>query len=135
MPASARINEQLVKILYYILCVLCVTRITVSAGSERRPAKTAWFKLDPPAKRVLFEKAVTLKRGDSYESVTNQLGTPTYDRRVAPKESNRIIGRSLTYYAVKLDKNLVNELQDELVDVFLDEKNKVQSVYIRGSLD
>jgi hypothetical protein len=50
------------------------------------------------------------------------------------KESSRVVGRSLSYYAVIWQSGLVNELHDELVEVYLDEHDLVRSVHIRVSL-
>ena len=51
------------------------------------------------------------------------------------KENNHIIGRNLECYAVKWEANLVNEIHDELVYVFLDEKDHVQSVQIKVNVE
>ena len=83
----------------------------------------------------MVEKAITLKVGDSFQTVTNTLGVPTKDQRLARKEDSRAIGRSLKYYAVIWERGLVNELHDELVDVTLDERDRVRSVRIRVALE
>lgn len=101
------------------------------AQAERHPS----FQLDAAAKRKLVEKATALKIGDSFQTVTNALGAPTFDRKIARKENGRILGRSLKYYAVIWEHGLVNELLDELVDVTLDEKDRVRSVRIRVTLE
>jgi|SRR5579862_3922313 len=92
------------------------------------------FQLDAAAKRKLVERTLALKVGDSYDSVTNALGVPTIDQTLMKKETNRIVGRSLTYYAVIWERGSVNELNDEFVDVSLDERNRVSSVLIRINL-
>ena len=100
-------------------------------GSPKRPS----FQLETQAKRALVEKAASLKAGDSYQTVTNKLGIPTHDQRFARKESSRVIGRSLKYYAVVWESGLVNEIHDEFVDVSLDERDRVRSVRIRVILE
>jgi hypothetical protein len=84
---------------------------------------------------LLVEKAVALKPGDSYQNVTNKLGTPTYDQVLAKKANRRSLGRSLKYSVVTWEAGLVNELSDELVDVVLDERDRVRSVSMRVTLE
>src|SRR5689334_13095955 len=100
------------------------------ARAEQHPS----FQLSAAAKRKLAEKAVALKTGDSFQTVTNALGTPTYDQPLMAKDSREIVGRDLKFYAVISQPGLVNELQDELVDVTLDKAGRVRSVYIRLTL-
>lgn len=108
------------------LALLLVLLATV-AHAEQQPS----FRLDASAKRKLVEKAMALKVGDSFQTVTNALGKPTYDQIGRTKESGRFISRSLTYYAVIWGRSPVNELLDELVAVTLDEQDRVRSVRIR----
>ena len=119
----------------FLLILLIAATVGVNAEAQTALSKHPSFQLDAQAKRALVEKATTLKPGDSYESVTNKLGAPTHDKQLARKESSRVIGRSLTYYAVIWEAGLVNELHDELVDVFLDERDRVLSVRIRVTLE
>jgi hypothetical protein len=105
--------------------------LAIVARADQHP----FFQLDASAKRKLVEKALTLKVGDSFETVTNTLGAPTFDQKLVRKERNEVIGRSLKYYAVVWERGLVNELHDELVDVMLDETDRVRSVLIRVTLD
>ena len=118
-----------------LLCLLLAAAFSVNAGSEPPSPKHPAFQLDPKAKRFLVEKAVALRPGDSFQSVTNKLGAPTYDQALARKEDSHVVGRSLKYYAVRWEAGLVNELHDELVDVFLDERGRVRSVSIRVTLE
>lgn len=106
--------------------------ITTSASAA---PQQPWFQLDAHAKRALTEKAATVKAGDSYESVIRKLGKPTHDEKLARKESDRVIGRALRYDAVIQEQDLVNDLMDEFVEVFLDERNRVRSVQIRVTLE
>ena len=101
------------------------------ARADQHPS----FQLEASAKRKLVEKATALKVGDSFQVVTNALDVPTFDQKLARKESSRIIGRSLRYYAVIWERGLVNELHDELVDVTVDGKDRVHSVRIRVTLE
>jgi len=110
--------------------VFLVVLATVAQAGQQ-PA----FQLDAAAKRKLVEKAMALKVGDSFQTVTNALGKATHDQRGTTKESGRFISRSLKYYAVIWERGLVNELHDELVDVTLDEKDRVRSVRIRVTLE
>src|SRR5713226_1381721 len=108
-----------------------------SAGAEPQTAlpKQPFFQLPVQAKQTLMEKAETLRSGDSYQTVVSRLGAPTYDQVLMRKENSRIIGRSLRYYAVIWESGLVNEIHDELVDVILDEKDRVRSVHIKVKVE
>jgi hypothetical protein len=105
--------------------------LAIVVRAEQHPS----FQLDASAKRKLVEKATALKVGDSFEVVTNALGLPSLDQKLARKESSRVVWRSLKYYAVIWERELVNEFHDELVDVTMDEKDRVRSVRIRVTLE
>jgi hypothetical protein len=111
-----------------ILCFLCLTLAGFVFGAD--PA----VNLDSKAKRALVEAALQLKNGDSVDVVFSKLGKPTYDDVMQRKEESKPFGRRLAYYAVIWKAGLVNELNDELVSVYLDDHGSVQSVSIRISL-
>jgi hypothetical protein len=113
------------------ILVLFILILTVSVRAEEHLS----FLLDSSAKRKLVEKAIALKPGDSFQTVTNSLGAPTFDQKLVKKESDEFVGRSLKYYAVIWKHGLVSELHDEYVDVFLDKKYHIRSVHIRVTLD
>lgn len=117
----------------FLLFLLFAAAAIASPASEVASPKHASFQLDAKARRELVEKAVALKPGESYQSVTNNLGAPTSDQVLAKKENDRIVGRSLKYYAVRWDPSLVGEA-DELVDVFLDPQDRVLSVFIKMTI-
>jgi hypothetical protein len=119
-----------------LFLLLFVTTI-FCANADPLPTQPAHpsFQLNAKAKRVLVEKAKSVKLGDSYQVVIKKLGTPTFDMKLARKESSRVIGRDLDYYAVIWEDGLVNEKKDELVNVFLDENDRVKSVHIRVKLE
>jgi hypothetical protein len=100
------------------------------ARAEQQPS----FRLTPAAKRKLAEKAVALKIGDSFQTVTNVLGTATFDQPLLGKDSREIVGRDLKYFAVIWQPGSADESQNELVDVTLDKGGRVRSVYIRLTL-
>lgn len=101
------------------------------ARAEQQPS----FKLNPAARRKLVESAVALKVGDSFQTVTNALGTPTFDQPVFDKDNPDIVGRDLKFYAVIWQHEAPNEMRDELVDVKLDKTGHVRSVYIKVTLN
>jgi hypothetical protein len=117
------------------LILLLAALVNMSIEAQTPAPKNPFFQLDARAKRALVEKASTLKPGDSYQSVTDRLGAPTHDQKIARKEGSRVVGRSLSYYAVIWQSGLVNELHDELVEVYLDERDLVRSVHIRVTLE
>jgi hypothetical protein len=121
----------------FLLTLLIAATVGASAEGQTTSPKHPSFQLDVQAKRVLVEKATAIKPGDSYQSVTNRLGAPTFDQRLATKHNNpmRVIGRSLKYYLVIWEAGLVSEGHDEFVDVFLDEHDRVRSVHFRLTLE
>ena len=117
-------------------CVLLVLATfmllpATAADVEQHPS----FQLDTSAKRKLVVKTTTLKVGDTFKTVTNVLGVPTFDQKLTHKENGRIFGRSLSYYAVIWERDLVNEFHDELVVVTLDENDRVRSIRIKVTLE
>lgn len=124
------LNVRCISHLVKTLALLILLLVT-AARAEQHPS----FQLDAAAKRKLVEKAAALKVGDSFQMVTNALGKPTHDQTGRTKETGRFISRSLSYYAVMWERGLVNELHDELVDVTLDEKDRVRAVRIRVTLE
>jgi hypothetical protein len=118
----------------FILFLLFMnTAVLVHAQTEtpKRPS----FRMDTSSKHKLVEKAAALRRGNSYQTVIAALGKATFDLPLVRKEDGRKIGRSLKYYAVVWETGLVNELLDELVDVALDENDRVRSVLIKVTLE
>jgi hypothetical protein len=108
--------------------------IPALAAKSFAAAQVPYFQITASEKRALAEKATIIKVGDSYKSVIQELGKPTFDQPLVAKTSDRVIGRNLKYYAVVWENGVVNELNDELVEVFLDESDQVVSVYIRLTL-
>src|SRR5579871_6083969 len=92
------------------------------------------FQLSAAAKRNLAEKAVSLKTGDTFQTVTNTLGMASFDQPLMRKDSTEIVGRDLKYFAVIWLPGSTDELQNELVDITLDKSGRVRSVYIRLTL-
>src|SRR5262245_28467034 len=99
-----------------VLALSMLLLADAAQAEQRQPS----FQMDASAKRRLAANATSLKVGDSIHVVTNALGVPTYDQKLAGKENGRVIRRSLKYYALIWDRGLVNELHDELVSITLD---------------
>jgi len=104
---------------------------SIVAQAEQQPS----FRLSAAAKRKLAEKAMALKVGDSFQTVTNALGTASFDQPLLGKDSREIVGRDLKYFAVIWHPGSADESQNELVDVTLDKAGRVRSVYIRITLN
>jgi N-acyl-D-aspartate/D-glutamate deacylase len=104
------------------------TAVAIAADAPK--AHPAWS-LPDNAKRKLVRNAAKLHVGDSYDKVIATLGKPNYDQRTFAKESPRLIGRSLKYYAVRWDADLVNERHDQLVRIWLDPQDRVRNISIR----
>lgn len=77
---------------------------------------------------------MALKMGDSFQTVTNALGVPSFDQPLLGKDSREIVGRDLKYFAVIWQPGSADESQNELVDVTLDKAGRVRAVYIRLTL-
>jgi len=82
--------------------------------------------LDGPTKRKLVEKALTLRAGDSFQTATNTLGTPT---------TNTNYGGDfhyLDYHMQAWQRERVDDSREaEYVRVRVDQSNRVVSVWIR----
>jgi len=117
-----------------ILLLILLVPIPVLAAEPFVSGQTPYFQMTAAEKRLLAEKASVIKIEDSYKNVIRKLGKPTFDQPLVAKTSDRVIGRNLKYYAVIWENGVINELNDELVEVFLDESNQVISVYIRLTL-
>jgi len=95
-----------------------------------RPVHRPFFTLNPTDREKLLEKAKTLQVGDSADRVLQVLGKPTLDqisasKTIPPAPSSR----SLTYCITIYEKDLVNELHDEYVNVDLGSQDRVREVY------
>ena len=90
------------------------------------------IKLPPAAKRALVEKAMTLKKGDSAETVVERLGKPTVDNRLGVGGGG-FITRSMKFYVVRSDRR-GTEAMDEHIDVYLDKKDRVDGIFIQVEL-
>lgn len=101
------------------------------AQAEQHPS----FQLNAAAKRKLVEKALALKVGDSFQTVTNALGIAGFDQPLLEQYGHEVIGRDLKFYAVIWPPGTADPSQNELVDVTLDKAGHVRSVYIRVTLN
>jgi len=118
-----------------LLLVALLVPLSVGAVDKHSPRRDPFFQMADAPKRRLAESAIRIRKGDSYKQVIELLGAPTSDQRGLPKQDKRRVVRTLSYYAVKWEKDLVNEFMDQLVDVFLDEHDRVICVYVRLSLE
>jgi hypothetical protein len=93
-----------------------------------------YYRRAPEATRTIVERAASVKPGDSKSMVLNRLGTPDHDIVLMRKERPEVIGRSMTYDIVKWKHNLVNEIYDQYVTIYLDPRDVVHKVIIRAEL-
>jgi len=124
-------SETVVKGLIVLLIAASVPMGTF--GQER--GSQADYRRDPAAARVLVERAVSIKTGDSRTAVLNKLGSPDDDSVLMRKEKPEVVGRSMRYDVVKWKRGLVNELYDQYVDVYLDKSDIVTQVVVRVTLE
>ena len=119
------------KIISVVIVCASIWSNTASAAGIDDP----FIKIGETEKRALLTKANMLIQGDSVERVLELLGTPFSDDLMMRKENNEVLGRSLKYFAVKLDKGLVNEIHDQLVNVYLGPDDRVDMIYVRIILE
>lgn len=120
-------------IVLLIVLLIVASRPIGTFGQER--SSEADYRRDPAAARVLVERAVSIKTGDSRTAVLDKLGSPDDDTVLMRKESPEIIGRAMRYDIVKWKRGLVNELHDQYVNVYLDKNGVVKYVVVRATLE
>jgi len=98
-----------------------------------RAEQSQSIRLSAAAKRTLVERALTLKKGDAYSKVIDQLGKPTIDQKIG-SGPGRFVVRSLKFYVVK-SAGVHNEQLDEHIDVYLDMRDRVKAVYIKVEVE
>jgi hypothetical protein len=100
-----------------------------SSTSRMTPEETKpFFRITDEQKAKLIEEMKNVQLGDSRQRVEALLGKPWSDHLVRTKETNKPTGRSVTYYAVKSSKTMVNEKTDEFVLLSFDNSDKLQKV-------
>lgn len=109
-----------------LLVLLMLTSATALSGEDK-----PYFSMSNIEKRKLLENVNNIKTGDTYESVISILGKPTYNQIAMRKENTEKIGRHLSYYAVKWEKDLVNEIHDQFVLISLDNTDRVENIYTK----
>ena len=91
---------------------------------RRRPL----FELDNSAKRKLVEKVLTLKSGDSFQTITNVLGTPSFNS-MTNAESYKAVGGFLRYDALVVSSYTgLSRVNDELIYLWLDSSNRLTRI-------
>ena len=92
--------------------------------------------LPPAAARKLVEKAVTLKSGDSYQTVTNALGKPDLDQAFGGRSDRPgPAQRCLHYNLFRPEGAPLGREPARYVEVYLDFKTeRVDSIFIKASL-
>jgi hypothetical protein len=118
---------------WFIVLLIAATAPMGAIGQER--GSQADYRRDAAAARILVERAVSIKTGDSRKTVIDKLGSPDEDSVLMRKEKPEIIGRSMRYDIVRWKRGLVNELHDQYVNVHLDSGDVVKSLVIRVTLE
>jgi len=109
--------------------------ISLTVYSGEPPARGNTPEASTHYKRTLVEKALALKAGDSYQTVTNRLGVPTNDTKHQNK-NGEWIGRSLKYFfdSKGVDEGDADGPFAESVLVFLDGQGRVRHVTLKVTL-
>jgi len=108
-----------------------VFALAVMGALAQQVPTPSGVRLDPAAKRALVERALSLRAGDTRETVIERLGKPAIDRATTMSGS-RVISRSLKYYVQKSTSG--GAALDEYIDVYLDKNNRVDAVYLNVEL-
>jgi len=109
--------------LFLFLLVLVAVGVLAQGITHKRPPQVT---LDAPTKRKLVEKAVTLKAGDSFQTVTNALGKPTTD-------TNYGDDWHILEYHIQIWEGAYGE-DAEFLKIRLDKSNRVISIWVRAEL-
>jgi hypothetical protein len=95
---------------------------------------TKWVSRPTAERRKIVEKAVTLKAGDSYQSVTNALGKPDLDEGFG-SDGKGPTQHILHYNLSRPEGFPIDSDHARFVRVYLDFKTKrVQHIFIKASL-
>lgn len=97
-----------------IVAALCSAGYSGDSSSQSRSTEPS-----SETKRALVEKALALSTGDSYQTVTNRLGVPTFDIMHQDK-NGKFFGRSLKYSFHSQGTDLLEGPFSESVVVYLD---------------
>jgi hypothetical protein len=92
------------------------------------------FHLDVAAKRKLVEKALTLRAGDTFATITNALGNPTLDQVLFVNKEGRSVDRRLRYNIVIWERDKFDEALDEFITLSLGEGDRLQGFRINVTL-
>jgi hypothetical protein len=112
----------------FILLLLGACAIYGQDHFRRKPS----FELDNSAKRKLVEKALALKSGDSFETITNALGTPSFDSMASP--GPRKSGGFLRYDALIWRATALVSGIDEFIYFHLNDSNRLRKIEISITL-
>jgi hypothetical protein len=116
-----------------MLLFLLAATISVSTWAGEPPSQHSDSELGTKAKRTLVDKALTLKAGDSYQTVTNRLGIPTYNTRHQNKNGSWI-GRSLKYDFHSRGSDELEGAFTESVVIFLDGHDRLRYITLKVTL-
>ena len=122
MILIVRRRPQHMRIFLLLLLGACALFGQVQVG--RRPL----FELDNSAKRKLVEKVLTLKTGDSFQTITNTLGVPSFNS-MTNAEAYKAMGGFLRYDALVVSSYAgLSRANDELIYMWLDNSNRLTRI-------
>ncbi len=106
-----------------LIVIVSVGAVFAQGITHMRAPKVS---LTAQAKRTVVEKAIMLKRGDHFQSVTNTLAVPTTD-------TNYGGDWHILEYHMQVWEGAYGE-DSEFIRIRLDQSNRVTSVWIRAEL-
>ena len=118
----------------FVKYIVAIAATTALGALAQVNGQVPDYRRAPAATRLLVERAVSIKTGESKSMVLDRLGIPDRDQVLTRKERPDIVGRAMTYDIVKWKRGAVNALHDEYVSVWLNPKDMVESVTIRADL-
>jgi hypothetical protein len=117
-----------------VLIISTTVAAVCGAGySGESPSQSPAAEPRAQIKRALVEKALGLSVGDSYQTVTNRLGTPTFDTKHQDK-GGRFFGRSLKYSFHSQGTDLLEGPFPESIVVYLDGQGRVRCVTLKATI-
>ena len=116
-----------------LLITVVVAAVWNAGYSGESPSQNRSDPSGSQAKRALVEKALALGVGDSYQTVTNRLGVPTFDTKHQNK-SGSSFGRTLKYSFHTQGTDLLEGSFPESVVVYLDSQGRVRYVTLKVTI-
>ena len=118
------------KLITIFIAIGCLIFFSLQANASQKP----YSELSISEKRVLAQNSLKIKAGDSFPKVISIMGEPTLEKLISHKQTQKVTGKIIRYYAVIWEHDLVNEIYDEYIMITFNEKGIVTKVYAKISI-